>query len=154
VFALGNSAEGHFAITGLDSAGEMTALLVNTTSEYEGVVPLDFPGYFTGPTTRLEITAEGRWYIEIRPTSSARPVDAPGSISWRGDEVLMLVGSPDTALVSGNQEESHFAVQAYNQDGPSLLVNTTDAFEGRVIVPADTEMMVITAEGDWEITFE
>src|SRR5690606_17817533 len=118
---------------------------------YEGITPLDFRD--SEETTRLEVTAVGPWQIEVRPLTSARVIEAPGSLSGIGDEVLFIDGEPDTALISGNAAGRHFAVHAYG-DSIDLLVNTTDPYEGRVIVPRDALLLEITAEGAWEVTFE
>ncbi|MDQ3549035.1 MAG: hypothetical protein M3439_09470 [Chloroflexota bacterium] len=104
-------------------------------------------------TTRLQITASGEWYVEIRPLSTARLITAPGTIEGTGDDVFIVNGEPDTALITGNADARHFAVIAYGERS-NLLVNTTDPYDGRVIVANDTVVVEVTAEGPWTITFE
>jgi hypothetical protein len=150
-YVRGNAASGYFGVKSYDDAGEQVDLLVNTTDPYEGIVLLDLrDGQLT---TRLEITADGDWYIEIRPLSSARRVSAPGTINGNGDEVFILDGDPDVAHIAGNADGNYFGVWAYG-DSSDLLVNETDPFDGRVIVSRDAILFEVTAVGGWEITFE
>ena len=104
-------------------------------------------------TTRLQITSSGEWYIEIRPLSTARRVSVPGTIEGASDDVVIIDGEPDTALIRGNPDSRHFAVIAYG-DRYNLLVNTTDPYDGRVIVARDAVVLEVNAEGAWTITFE
>ncbi len=151
VYVWGNSASRHFAVKGYDAAGNSTGLLVNTTDVYEGTVPLDFRS--GNLTTMLEITATGEWYFEIRPLASARIANAPGSIEGSGDEVFIVTGNTSTAYITGNAADRHFAVVTYGSRS-NLAVNTTDPYAGRVIIPADTFIVEVDAEGPWAIEFE
>lgn len=147
----GNAASGYFGIESYDDAGEQVDLLVNTTDPYEGIVLMDLRN--DEMTTRLQVTADDDWYIEIRPISSERRVSAPGAINGTGDEVFILDGDPDTAHIVGNAESRYFGVWAYG-DSSNLLVNETDPVDSRVIVSRDALLFEVTAVGGWEITFE
>jgi hypothetical protein len=151
VYVRGNAESRHFAVESFDASGQQLDLLVNTTDPYEGVVPLDFRS--GEQTTRLQVTASGEWYIEIRPLSSARRVSIPGTISGNGDDVFIIDGDPDVAHIRGNAAGRHFAVLGYGSRS-SLLVNTTEPYDGRVILAADTVVIEVNAEGGWEIIFE
>jgi hypothetical protein len=147
----GNAESRHFAVENFGATGEQIDLLVNTTEPYEGIVPIDFSS--DEQTTRLQITSSGEWYIEIRPLSTARRVSVPGTIEGASDDVVIIDGEPDTALIRGNPDSRHFAVIAYG-DRYNLLVNTTDPYDGRVIVARDAVVLEVNAEGAWTITFE
>jgi hypothetical protein len=151
IYVRGNTNERHFAVESFDASGQQVDLLVNTTDPYEGVVLMDIREGDT--TTRLQVTADGEWYIEIRPLAAARRISTPGTISGTSDDVFIIEGEPDVARIVGNAESRHFAVIAYG-DYSNLLVNTTDPFDGRVIVAKDTVLVEVTAAGAWEITFE
>ncbi|HYI14231.1 MAG TPA: hypothetical protein VEX37_02495 [Thermomicrobiales bacterium] len=150
-YVRGNAESRHFAVENFGASGEQIALLVNTTDPYEGIVPMDFRS--GEQTTRLQITSTGEWYIEIRPLSTVRHSGAPGVIEGTGDDVFIVDGEPDTALITGNADSRHFAVIAYGERS-NLLVNTTDPYDGRVIVAGDTVVVEVTAVGGWTITFE
>jgi WD40 repeat protein len=152
MYVRGNEASRHFAINGYDTAGEKTHLFVNTTDPYEGIVQLNVDSR-RGDTTRLEVSGTGSWYIEVRSLRSARPASAPGEIIGGGDEVFLVEGELDTAFITGNDAGRHFAIKGYNSRG-NLLVNTTDPYEGRVMVPSDISVVEVTGVGEWEINFE
>lgn len=151
VYVRGNAAGRYFGIESYDASGDQLDLLVNTTDPYEGIVLLDIRR--DDQTTRLQITAEGDWYIEVRPLSSARRVTLPGTATGTGDDVFIMDGDPDVAHILGNADGRYFGVHAYG-DRSDLLVNTTDPFDGRVIVRRDSVLMTVTAIGTWTITFE
>ena len=148
LYIKGNDAGRHFSVTGYDDNDNRTNLFVNVTDPYEGIT-LD-P---SGTTTTLEISAQGSWTIESRSAFSARVIEAPGTINGTGDEVLLVEGSPSLATIKGNPNSRHFSVLGYNPKR-SLLVNTTDPYEGTVRVERDTFLLEINAVGDWEITLE
>ncbi|HUG14685.1 MAG TPA: hypothetical protein VMM78_06660 [Thermomicrobiales bacterium] len=147
----GNAAGNHFAVTSYGDGGEYVDLLVNTTDPYEGIVLLDIRQ--GERTTLLEITATGEWHVEVRPLAAARRVSIPGAVEGMGDDVLIVDGTPSTAHITGNAGASHFAVIAYG-DRSHLLVNTTDPYEGRVIIASDVVLVQVDAEGGWQVTFE
>lgn len=150
VQAAGNAGAAHFAITPYDASGEMVDLLVNTTSPYAGST------WLPAESTRLEITAEGEWSIDILPLASAIPVPAPGLIEGDGDAVMVVEGAPDIATVRGNEVGDHFAIMAYDEFGQmvDLLVNTVDPYDGQVIVDRDAKFLVLTGSGAWSIQME
>jgi hypothetical protein len=154
VHITGNAAGRHFAVTNYDSDGNSVGLLVNTTDAYDGVRPLDFMA--DEHTTRFEISATGPWTIEILPlaTEYIEPyiVTVPGEFEGTGDGVIFLTGgTPDLASIVGNQSSRHFGVFGYN-GGRDLLVNTTDPYEGSVMLDADTVAIEVMAVGPWSIT--
>lgn len=149
VHITGNGQSHHFAVKNYNSNGETIDLLVNTTDPYDGIRPLDFRN--DEHTARFEVNATGEWKIEVLPISSARVMAVPGIIEGQGDEVILLKGAkPDLAKIKGNSESRHFAVHAYGNFS-DLLVNTTDPYDGTVIVNEDVVVLEITATGIWSI---
>jgi hypothetical protein len=150
----GNAAAKHFAVKAFNAAGESTGLLVNTISAYDGIVPLDFMA--DRATTRLQITGQGAWTIEIIPFAlspwwAERIVTIPGTLEGTGDAVLFLDGTPDTITVEGNAAAKHFAVWGYH-DRRDLLINTTGPYKGTVVLNQSTALLEIKAEGTWSVT--
>lgn len=146
----GNSASAHFAVINYDADGNQIDLLVNTTDPYTGMRPLDLLD--NQHTTRFEVMATGDWTIEVLPfLENATQVEVPGTVSGTGDSVLILLAEAATATVTGNTAGSHFAVIGYGGLFPDLLVNTTDPYEGEVLVDRNSRVFVVTAVGDWTI---
>lgn len=146
LYVKGNAEGRHFAVTGYTDQRKYTELFVNTTDPYEGTV-IDA----TQKTKKLEITASGDWQIEVRSITSCPVVQVGVVCSGIGDQVLLAVGSPDTAEITGNSEGRYFGVQTYGSSGYDLLVNTIDAYNGKVLVDPDIACIVVTAVGDWTI---
>jgi hypothetical protein len=148
----GNASSLYFSVKNYGEDTQLIDLLVNTTDPYEGIRPLDFREGEN--TTWLEIKSEDEWTIEIMPISYARVLNVPGKIDGKGDDVIVLSGSvPDLAKIVGNAESLYFSVKNYSSDGYilDLLVNTTDPYEGMVILSKDTAFLEIVSEGDWSI---
>lgn len=145
----GNAGSRHFAVTSYDANNQAIDLLVNTTSPYAGVRPLDF---LDGEhTARFEVTAVGEWMITIYPVQLADAIDVPGSFTGEGDNVLTLSGAaPDTAVISGNARSRHFSVTGYGS-GIDLLINTTEPYDGTVLLDPETFLLQVVADGEWTI---
>lgn len=151
VFVRGNAEGRHFAVTAYGSDGEYVNLLVNTTDPYEGLVPLDFRE--RDSSAIFEVSAPGEWEIEIRPLASIDLHSVPGEVSGAGDHVFAIEGDSSTATIVGNDAERHFAVIGWG-DRSHLMVNTTDRYEGRVLVPNDIIVVEVTGVGNWSVMFE
>lgn len=145
----GNASSRFFAITNYDADNNKIDLLVNTTDNYDGIKGIDFN---ETSTTRLEIKAVGKWRIEILPMTSARVLEVPGKIEGNGDDVIVLRGGkPDIANITGNAASRFFAILGWDENGRDLLVNTTDVYDGQVLMSGSTFLLEITAEGKWTI---
>lgn len=152
VHITGNSIRNHFAVINYDANGEYLDLLVNTTDPYDGIRPMDF--HHSEHTSRFEITSSGDWRIEVQPLTNARNLNLSGSIEGNGDDVIILSGpNPDLARISGNTESHHFSVTSYDSYGnySDLLVNTTDPYDGTVILEKNVRILVINSDGFWRI---
>lgn len=144
----GNSGEHHFAVKGYDPAFDSTELFVNTSEYYDGVT-LDA----SQSTAYLAVTSESDWTIEIVEARNLTEANQGDTITGNGDMVIMTDTVGSTATISGNSGANHFAVKSYSYTNSDLLVNTTDPYEGKVMLEFDPTLMVVTAEGDWSITF-
>jgi hypothetical protein len=147
----GNKASRHFSIVSYNKNGEYVDLLVNVSDPYEGTVPIGFEG---NQITRFEVDAVGEWTIEILPLSSARTFSIPGKIEGTGcDIIVMTNGVPDVAKVTGNAQADHFSIVGYDLSGNyvDLLVNTSDPFEGKVLIDKEIAILVVDSTGPWAI---
>ncbi|RKM55280.1 hypothetical protein D6853_11210 [Butyrivibrio sp. X503] len=148
LYVKGNSSGRHFSVKGYNEDGNGTELFVNTTDKYEGIT-LD-PSL---STTILEISATGDWHIEQRSIFTLDIVQAGDIYTGSGDSVLLVASYGKTAKITGNKSERHFAVKSYGSSRNSLLVNTTDKYEGTVMMKGEPMMIEIKAVGDWTIEF-
>ena len=84
--------------------------------------------------------------------TTARILEVPGEITGNGDDVIVLSGgTPDTADITGNAASRFFAVIAHDVSSRDLLVNTTDPYEGTVILDPDALVIEVTAADGWSI---
>ncbi len=149
VHITGNDASNYFGVTSYDANNEVLDLLVNTTDPYDGVRPMDFMA--NQVTARFEVQASGPWTIEVSPFASVEKLIIPGEISGKGDYVFAIAGgTPDTAVITGNADSYYFGVTGYST-WPDMLVNTTDPYDGTVLLDSDTFVIVVQAVGDWTV---
>ena len=159
VHITGNAGSDHFAVKNFDAAGEKLELLVNTTDPYDGWRPLDWMD--DECTTRFQVQGAGDWTITLFPLAPIPEVDRhrmgiPGTYKGEGDDVIILAWSsktPDLANVSGNESEDYFGVMAWvsSRGSDQLLINTTDSYEGIVILDPTTFAIEVRAVGAWTV---
>lgn len=145
----GNAASRFFAVVPY-SGSKRGSSLVNTTDAYDGIVPLDF--LKDEKTDSFEVSATGAWRIEILPLSAARSTS--DKITGTGDEVVRITGTHSTARIIGNAASRYFGVRPYGGSSTISMVNTTDAYDGRVRIPSGTTYLEVKAEGEWQISLE
>ncbi|MBN1458565.1 MAG: S-layer homology domain-containing protein [Armatimonadetes bacterium] len=160
VWVQGNADSQYFSVKsygpGDDGPHTYLDLLVSTTTPYQGTLLIDYWYYGDEElTTRLVVSATGPWSIEIRTLGSARTLSTPGYITGSEDEVLLVIGNPDTAHIVGNAQERYFSVKAYYGRTTlyDLLVSTTGTYDGTVMFSkANVELIDVTATGSWSIS--
>jgi hypothetical protein len=140
----------NFAIWSYGADGEKIDLLVNTIGNYNGTVPLD---WLVGEhTTRFEVSAGGDWEIRVDPIDTMRSELVPSTFTGTGDDVVLLAnGKPDLLKIDASTAEHNFAIWAYDDSNRDLVVNEIAPYQGTVIVSAATYVLVIQAEGPWQI---
>ena len=151
---VGNSASRHMSVESYDEQGNRLDLLVNTSDPYDGFRGINM---IDGETTaRFQVSATGEWTIEILPLAPTEAIKehmlwVPGTYESNGDNLILLQGeTPDLATIIGNADARHFAVISHN-GGRDLLVNTSDPYEGTVILDAGTLLLQVFAHGPWSI---
>lgn len=139
---------GNFIVSNYNEDGESLDLLVNEIGSYSGTRAIDL--LEPEKTTRFEVNASGSWTIKISPLTSARKVSVPGTISGKGDDVILLRGArPDTAKIN-HRGESNFIVVAYDNRNQDLLVNEIGSYSGQVIL-GNATLLEIIADGSWSV---
>lgn len=145
----GNQSKRHFSVKGYDINGNSTGLFVNTTSTYDGITVDP-----SQETTMLEVSATGNWTVEVQSILSMSSISSGETLSGSGDSVVLVSSYGNTASISGNAEGHHFSVKTYGNERDKLLVNTTDAYSGTVMLTGDPFILEIDADGAWSITFD
>lgn len=142
----GNADERYFAVESYDSQNK-SDLLVNTTDKYSGIT-MD-----TGfDVAMLQVTATGDWQITQRSLYDMDVVEQGQTYSGTGDRIILVRSSGKTASITGNAGERYFSIQSYDSQGRGdLLVNTTDKYDGKVMLN-DPIIFQVSAVGDWSIT--
>ena len=150
LYAQGGAPDTNFIVEAFRTGDTTGDPLINVIGPYQGVRPLDFDG---GQTMRLQVTATGSWTIEVRSLRSMRSVDAPGTISGSGDEVIRVTGAAVSAHIQGNAASSYFGVTSYGSTGgyQDLLVNTTDPYSGTVVL-FGPGIIEVQAQGSWNLS--
>ncbi len=140
----------NFAVTNLAADGQQYDLLVNTIGSYHGTRLIDVENGQQTAAFKIEATGS-RWTITLKPITQARPWNGSGTLSGKGDDVILMPrdtwGSLDSAKIT-HTGTSNFAVKAYS-DTSDLLVNEIGAYSGEVQVPAGTLLFAIDADGGW-----
>ena len=74
------------------------------------------------------------------------------SLTGSGDDIVRYRGSAAT-LTSTHNGTSNFAIVGYESDGryAGLIVNEIGAYAGTDLIPADTRILDITADGTWTL---
>ena len=81
------------------------------------------------------------------------------TVKGSGDSVVLFnaeKGNATTAKIQGNSEKGYFGVYGYDKDGKmvDVFVNTTDKYNGKVLLKGEPAFYQIISEGEWEIKFE
>jgi hypothetical protein len=151
VFA--NSAGRYFGLKPVFSSGDSGISLVNTTDSFDGTVLLLGSG--NEAIVGFEVTANGAWAFSIKSISKM-PKLLPGeAFSGNGDALVQLdeTQALTTIAVVGNSQGRYFGIKPHGNSSISVI-NTTDAYDGRVRLDAGTVLLEVTATGDWRITLE
>jgi hypothetical protein len=79
----------------------------------------------------------------------------PGTNSGHGPAVLLVPKGALSGLSTymfAHTGHGNFIVKAFGSDsGETLLVNEIGRFSGEEVVPSDTAVITIGADGDWSI---
>lgn len=144
----GNQADRYFGVIGYDGSGKRIEAFVNTSDPYDGIT------YDPDQKTALlEIEATGEWAIELVPLAMLETISTGETITGEGDCVIRILESGATATISGNDTEVYFGVRSYAGSKREGLVNTTDKYDGTVMLKGSPDILVIEAEGAWSVTF-
>ena len=145
----GNAGGEAFKVVHRDSNNRPIGILVDTDQPYEGTRLIDYFAYHH--TTQFVVTASGTWEIAVLPLTEARRLQVPGTISGYTDDVFILEGAtPNLAVIERRFPQGQFSAITYGESR-RLLVHTTQAYTGSVIVDRSAWIVEVVAAGEWEI---
>ena len=150
----GNKDEAYFGVIAYDENGQRLTALVNTTDSYHGIVYDK-----TQSATTLEINAKGSWSISVKSLYDCQYGMKGSTVKGTGDDVVLFYsdkGRSTTATIKGNAGEDYFGIIGYDKSGNRITayVNTTDKYDGKVLLKGEPVIFEINATGEWEINFE
>ena len=150
----GNQSSKYFGVIAYTEDGDRIGSLVNTTDVYHGAVYDD-----TQSAAVLEVKATGDWKIEIKSLYTATPATKGDTVSGSGDDVIVFYtdnGESVTASIEGNAVGGYFGVIGYDGNGSRTgsLVNTTEKYNGQVMIRKGTRIFEVKAVDAWKITFD
>jgi hypothetical protein len=149
----------NFMVDSLDADGENTSFMgmVNEIGAYDGWKPLDFGMWGKEVlTTRFQIQSSGEWTITVYPLELQylKTAQVPGTYEGKGDEVVLLQGGQADVATFDYKGERNFMVDAISTDGSQDgIVNEIGAYNGQVVMPKESTLIVVTASGPWTVEF-
>ena len=89
---------------------------------------------------------------ESEPTPEPEPVE-PQSFSGTGSEVVILdpLGEDVFYAHVTHDGSSNFAIWAWGESYPDLIVNDIGAYDGTTLLPDGSLVLQVTADGAWTI---
>lgn len=140
----------NIALWSVDENGQDIDLLVNEIGGYEGEVALNFGE----DPAALRIEADGDWTIDLVHLAEAPRWDGEGVYEDRGDSVLIVDGVADglTPVTLTHDGESNFAIWAWGESYPDLIVNDIGAYDGTTLLPDGSLVLQVDADGTWTIS--
>jgi hypothetical protein len=147
----------NFIVDAVDGSGQELNNLANAIGRYTGDVAIEL-GEIDSTNQMpagIKVQAQGSWTIQILDIA-AMPSLQRTSTTGRGAAVLVvptgLLGGLSTFTFVHNGSEN-FIVDAYgDSSGSTNLVNEIGHFDGQELVPSDTRVITIEADGTWTIT--
>ncbi len=144
----------NFIVDTLDSDGHEADNLANAIGHYTGNVAIDLGGLSDAAPAAIKVQAQGAWTLTVVDMSSM-PSISTTTTSGHGAAVLLVpedMLSGLSTFVFTHSGSANFIVDAYGDDnGDTSLINEIGHFSGEEVVPSDTRVITIEADGNWTI---
>jgi len=154
IVALTTNGQANFIVEPLDSTGSPTGSLVNTIGHYSGTVGLNLDG--SSQIAALKVQADGSWVITVADPTTARRWSGSGPLTGHGDDVVIVIDAVSSGLNTVNithKGQANFIVDAWGtSSGSNTLVNEIGNYSGQQVLPSDSVLVVIQADGLWTIS--
>ena len=156
ILSFSHSGSSNVSITTYDVNGGYLDLLVNEIGNYSGNLLF---GVWAGESVEeFEINADGSWDFTLKSVSSGAKKISGTSVSGKGDEVINATSVCEYNKIEvSHNGSSNFAVYAIAPKGifsQDLLINEIGSYSGVVRLPEEFELLVINADGNWQINFK
>lgn len=140
----------NFALWSVDENGQDIDLLVNEIGDYDGDVALNF----AEDPAALRVEADGAWSIDLVPLQEAPRWDGGAPFEGTGDSIVIVAGVADglTPVTLTHDGESNFAIWAWGESYPDLIVNDIGAYDGTTLLPDGSLVLQVNADGNWTIS--
>lgn len=136
----------NFIVEGLDANNDTTELLANEIGVYQGTVAFGLGA--RDETLRISVEADGEWVLTIKPLYTQPNLVSSGS----GDGVYLFEGNSPVFDIT-HEGERNFIVQQIPLEGRGeLLVNEIGVYSGSVPGVSGKSLIVIQADGSWQIS--
>ena len=142
----------NIALWSVDENGQDLDLLVNDIGNYQGQVALNF----SEDPAAIRVEADGDWSIDLVHLSEAPRWDGETTYEATGDSIVIVDGVADglTPVTLTHQGESNFAIWAWGESYPDLIVNDIGVYDGTTLLPDGSLVLQVEADGTWTIALE
>lgn len=142
----------NFALWSVDENGQDLDLLVNEIGNYDGQVAVNF----RDDPAAIRVEADGAWTIGLVHLSEAPRWDGDATYEAAGDSVVIVAGVADglTPVTLTHDGEENFAIWAWGESHPDLIVNDIGTYEGTTLLPDGSLVLQVNADGAWSIAVE
>src|SRR5699024_5025662 len=139
----------NIALWSVDENGQDLDLLVNDIGNYQGQVALNFGE----DPAALRVEADGDWSIDLVSLGEAPCWDGGTTYEASGDSIVIVDGVADglTPVTLTHQGESNFAIWAWGESHPDLIVNDIGIYDGTTLLPDGSLVLQVGAVGTWTI---
>jgi hypothetical protein len=156
IISFKHTGSGYVGVTTYGINGEYIDLLVNEVGNYSGN---HLFGIWSGEdVSEFEIQADGSWEISLKSVSSGAKKVSGTSISGIGADVINATSACEYNKIQiSNNGDGYFGVWAISPKSlfpEDLLVNEVGTYSGVVRLPEDFELIVVEADGNWQINFQ
>lgn len=141
--------QGTFIVQGVNSRGAVTEVAFTETDsqpdQVGGVI-----GIVNKDTVRLEVKADGLWFISVHPISIAQDLMTRKS-NGTGSEALWYHGPAKQSTLT-HTGSSRIVVRTWVGKKSTVVVDTVGAVSTRLNLPAGSTLIQISTDGQWSIT--
>ena len=156
IMSFKHTGSGYVGVTTYGINGEYIDLLVNEAGTYSGN---HLFGIWVGEeVSEFEIEADGGWEISLKSVFSGSKKVSGTSISGKGADVINATSACEYNKIQiSHNGDGYFGVWGISPKSlfpEDLLVNEVGSYSGVVRLPEDFELIVIEANGSWQIDFK
>ena len=156
IMSFKHTGSGYVGVTTYGINGEYIDLLVNEAGNYSGN---HLFGIWSGEeVSEFEIQADGGWELSLKSVFSGAKKVSGTSISGKGADVINATSACEYNKIQiSHNGDGYFGVWAISPKSlfpEDLLVNEVGTYSGVVRLPEDFELIVIEADGNWQIDFK